>query len=115
MAHAPYELRKQCGIQGVTDITSDISFRYRCRVSSRTRSLRAVYQIRTSRSEAREIRMWEFHLAQAYFKIAVIAAGIAHRARVGAETGQGFATAGDAIGTYPGLGLRTLGKPGGAQ
>jgi aminoglycoside phosphotransferase (APT) family kinase protein len=55
-----------------------------------------------------ELRMWESHLALAYFKIAVIAAGIAHRARVGGATGPGFDTAGDAVGPYLELGLQTL-------
>ena len=54
------------------------------------------------------LRDWDFHLALAYFKIAVIAAGIAHRARVGAATGPGFDTAGDAVGRYLDLGLDTL-------
>jgi aminoglycoside phosphotransferase (APT) family kinase protein len=54
------------------------------------------------------LRDWDFHLALAYFKIVVIAAGIAHRARVGAATGPGFDTAGDAVGRYLDLGLDTL-------
>jgi aminoglycoside phosphotransferase (APT) family kinase protein len=60
------------------------------------------------------LRHWDFHLALAYFKIAVIAAGIAHRARAGAATGQGFDTAGDAVGTYLDLGLDTLAMAGDA-
>ena len=60
------------------------------------------------------LRDWDFHLALAYFKIAVIAAGIAHRARAGAATGQGFDTAGDAVGTYLDLGLDTLAMAGDA-
>lgn len=59
-----------------------------------------------------QLRDWEFHLALAYFKIAVIAAGIAHRAQVGAATGPGFDTAGSAVRTYLDLGLRTLGSVG---
>lgn len=54
------------------------------------------------------LRDWDFHLALAYFKIAVIAAGIAHRARVGAATGRGFDSAGDAVSMYLNLGLQTL-------
>jgi aminoglycoside phosphotransferase (APT) family kinase protein len=61
------------------------------------------------------LRDWEFHLALAYFKIAVIAAGIAHRARVGAATGPGFDTAGEAVGTYIDLGLQTLDTLGSAN
>ncbi|WP_406034209.1 phosphotransferase family protein [Nocardioides sp. NBC_00163] len=60
------------------------------------------------------LRAWEFHLALAYFKIAVIAAGIAHRARVGAATGPGFDSAGEAIGIYLDLGLHALDSGGGA-
>ena len=60
------------------------------------------------------LRDWDFHLALAYFKIAVIAAGIAHRARAGAATGQGFDTAGDAVGSYLELGLDTLAMAGDA-
>jgi hypothetical protein len=38
------------------------------------------------------------HLALAYFKIAVIAAGIDHRYRAGAGSGPGFDMAGTAVG-----------------
>jgi aminoglycoside phosphotransferase (APT) family kinase protein len=40
---------------------------------------------------------WEFHLALAYFKLAIIAAGIDHRLRAGATHGPGFDTAGQAV------------------
>ncbi|MDI6910865.1 MAG: phosphotransferase family protein [Nocardioides sp.] len=40
---------------------------------------------------------WDFHLALGYFKLAVIAAGIDHRYRVGATRGAGFDTAGQAV------------------
>lgn len=40
---------------------------------------------------------WEFHLALAYFKLAVIAQGIDHRFRAGATTGDGFDQAGRAV------------------
>jgi aminoglycoside phosphotransferase (APT) family kinase protein len=40
---------------------------------------------------------WEFHLALANLKIAVIAAGIDHRFREGAGSGPGFETAGEAV------------------
>jgi aminoglycoside phosphotransferase (APT) family kinase protein len=52
---------------------------------------------------------WEFHLALAYFKIAVIAAGIDHRRRSGSGAGPGFDTAGESVETYLELGLQTLG------
>jgi aminoglycoside phosphotransferase (APT) family kinase protein len=61
------------------------------------------------------LRDWEFHLALAHFKIAVIAAGIAHRARLGAATGPGFDTAGEAVGTYLDLGLQMLDNVGGVR
>lgn len=43
---------------------------------------------------------WHRHLAIAYFKIAVIAAGIAARTRAGAASGPGFDTAGQAVEPY---------------
>ena len=49
---------------------------------------------------------WEFHLALACFKVAVIAAGIEHRRRAGAGAGEGFDTAGEAVGPYLELALR---------
>jgi aminoglycoside phosphotransferase (APT) family kinase protein len=51
---------------------------------------------------------WSFHLALAYFKVAVIAAGIDHRYRQGAGVGAGFDSAGDSVGTYLDLGLDAL-------
>ncbi|MFD9005014.1 phosphotransferase family protein [Streptomyces sp. NPDC059582] len=52
---------------------------------------------------------WDFHLALAYFKIAVIAAGIDHRARAGAARGPGFDTAAESVATFLELGRTTLG------
>lgn len=52
---------------------------------------------------------WEFQLALAYFKIAVIAAGIDHRARSGATSGDGFHTAGQSVQNYLELARTTLG------
>jgi aminoglycoside phosphotransferase (APT) family kinase protein len=49
---------------------------------------------------------WGFHLALAYFKVAVIAAGIDHRWRAGAGAGAGFDTAGKAVEPYLELALR---------
>lgn len=40
---------------------------------------------------------WDFHLALAYFKVAVIAAGIDHRFRAGVGSGPGFDSSGDAV------------------
>lgn len=43
---------------------------------------------------------WDFHLALAHFKVAVIAAGIDHRRRSGSGSGPGFDTAGESVGPY---------------
>jgi aminoglycoside phosphotransferase (APT) family kinase protein len=51
---------------------------------------------------------WDFHLALACFKVAVIAAGIDHRRRAGAGEGPGFDTAGEAVGPYLERGLSGL-------
>lgn len=51
---------------------------------------------------------WDFHLALAYFKIAVIAAGIDHRFRAGGATGSGFDTAGQAVGPLLAAGVDLL-------
>lgn len=51
---------------------------------------------------------WDFHLALAYFKIGVIAAGIDHRRRAGAASGPGFDTGGEAVATYLDLGFARL-------
>ncbi|MBA2953826.1 phosphotransferase [Nocardioides sp. MAH-18] len=52
---------------------------------------------------------WDFHLALAYYKVAVIAAGIDHRARAGAASGAGFSTAGQTVEPYLCLALATVG------
>ncbi len=51
---------------------------------------------------------WEFHLALAYFKIGVIAAGIDHRFRAGASSGPGFDSAGESVAGYLELSLEQL-------
>jgi len=51
---------------------------------------------------------WEFHVALAYFKIGVIAAGIDHRSRAGAASGPGFDTAGQSVAGYLELSLDHL-------
>ncbi|MCZ4499715.1 MAG: putative aminoglycoside phosphotransferase [Marmoricola sp.] len=53
---------------------------------------------------------WEGHLALAYFKVAMIAAGIDHRRRAGAASGPGFDTAGDAVAPYLDLASALLGS-----
>jgi len=55
-----------------------------------------------------ELIGWEFHLALAYFKIGVIAAGIDHRRRAGATSGAGFDTAGASVETYLQLASDTI-------
>ncbi len=52
---------------------------------------------------------WEFHLALAYYKLAVIAQGIDHRFRAGATVGDGFDTAGDAVAELIDAGHAVLG------
>jgi aminoglycoside phosphotransferase (APT) family kinase protein len=44
-----------------------------------------------------KLEHWEFHMALAYYKLAVIAQGIDHRFRAGATIGDGFDTAGAAV------------------
>jgi len=51
---------------------------------------------------------WEAHLALAYFKIGVIAAGIDHRRREGSGSGPGFDTAGESVPIYLELARDTL-------
>lgn len=48
---------------------------------------------------------WDWHLALAYFKIAVIAAGIDHRYRSGATSGDGFDRARDSVAPFLELAL----------
>jgi aminoglycoside phosphotransferase (APT) family kinase protein len=47
-----------------------------------------------------DLENWQFHLALAYFKIGVIAAGIDHRRRAGSGHGTGFDTAGRSVPRY---------------
>lgn len=55
------------------------------------------------------IKDWDFHLSLAYFKVAVIAAGIDHRFRAGVGEGPGFNTAGEAVEPLLRAGLATMG------
>jgi len=54
------------------------------------------------------LNRWEFHLALAYFKIAVIAPGIDQRFRLGAGSGPGFDSAGEAVAPYLAAGFDAL-------
>lgn len=63
---------------------------------------------RYERAAGTPLEHWDFHLALAYYKLAVIAAGIAYRHRAGATTGAGYDTAGDAVGEFLSAGLAVL-------
>lgn len=52
---------------------------------------------RYERLSGRSLSEWDFYLALAYYKLAVIAEGIDYRYRLGGTTGAGFSTAGDAV------------------
>jgi aminoglycoside phosphotransferase (APT) family kinase protein len=54
---------------------------------------------------------WNAHLTLAYFKIAVIAAGIDYRYRLGAASGPGFDTAGQSVEDFLELGRAVLRRP----
>ena len=56
-------------------------------------SLAGVYE----RASGRSLRHWDAHVALAYFKLAVIAAGIDHRHRVGGGHDTGFDKAAEAV------------------
>lgn len=55
-----------------------------------------------------QLAHWSFHLALGYFKLAVIAAGIDHRYRLGAASGPGFDTAAEAVPVLLQAGLDAL-------
>jgi aminoglycoside phosphotransferase (APT) family kinase protein len=55
--------------------------------------LAAAYEIAVGRN----LEHWEFHYALAFYKVAVIAAGIDHRRRAGSGSGVGFDTAGESV------------------
>lgn len=63
---------------------------------------------RYSVASGRELGNWDFYLALANFKLAVIAEGINHRYRVGATVGDGFDKAGAAVPEFITAGLRAL-------
>ena len=70
--------------------------------------LRSMYEERSGRA----LTGWDFHLALAFYKLAVIAEGIAYRHRLGATTGEGY---GGVAATVPVLleaGLEVLGRYG---
>lgn len=54
---------------------------------------------------------WEFHMALAYYKIAVVSAGIDHRMRAAGDRGEAHDSARDAVQSYLELAHRALGRP----
>jgi aminoglycoside phosphotransferase (APT) family kinase protein len=56
----------------------------------------------------RDLGDWGFYLAMANLKVAVIAAGIDHRFRMGAARGQGFDSSGAAVPEFIAAGLASL-------
>ncbi|MFC5997582.1 phosphotransferase family protein [Quadrisphaera sp. GCM10027208] len=54
---------------------------------------------------------WDFHMALAYYKIAVVSAGIDHRVRAAGELGQAQYSPRDAVQSYLELAHRTLTRP----
>jgi aminoglycoside phosphotransferase (APT) family kinase protein len=56
------------------------------------------------------LESWDFHLALAYFKIAVIAAGIDHRYRSGSGSGPGFDSAGGSVVPFLEAGLQAIAR-----
>lgn len=63
---------------------------------------------RYATSSGRDLAHWGFYLGLAHFKLAVIALGIAHRARLGSDSGPGAAAAADAVPELLSAGLRVL-------
>jgi aminoglycoside phosphotransferase (APT) family kinase protein len=63
---------------------------------------------RYATTSGRTLQRWDFHLALGYFKVAIIAAGIAYRRR----SNDGVVdVAGDAVDPLITTGLRHLGQP----
>jgi aminoglycoside phosphotransferase (APT) family kinase protein len=60
------------------------------------------------RASGRPLRQWDAHIALAYFKLAVIAAGIDYRYRAGAAYGPGFEKAATAVPDLLQAGLERL-------
>ena len=75
--------------------------------SSRLPSADEIAQ-RYTLASGRELVHWNFYLALANFKLAVIAEGINHRYRVGATVGDGFDKAGESVPEFIAAGLRAL-------
>jgi aminoglycoside phosphotransferase (APT) family kinase protein len=56
----------------------------------------------------RDIAHWNFYLALANFKLAIIGEGITHRALIGSDVGAGAELAADATGEFIAMGLRAI-------
>ncbi|WP_205471366.1 phosphotransferase family protein [Nocardioides sp. SYSU D00038] len=67
-------------------------------------SLAGLYEAESGHS----LEHWNFYLSLAYYKLAVIAAGIHHRHQAGATVGPGFDTAGEAVAAFLEVGLDHL-------
>lgn len=64
-----------------------------------------------ARASGRDLSDWNFYLALAYFKLAVIAEGISHRARaVSGEEQDGANSAAEAVRALAAAGLDVLGR-----
>jgi aminoglycoside phosphotransferase (APT) family kinase protein len=61
-----------------------------------------------ARESGRDIAHWNFYLALANFKLAIIGEGITHRALMGSSAGTGAALAADATGELAAAGLRAV-------
>ena len=65
---------------------------------------------RYSLAAGRPLDHWEFYMALAYFKLAIIAAGIAFRGRMGGGVADDTDAVGGAVGPLIGAGLKTLSR-----
>lgn len=63
---------------------------------------------RYSLASGRDLAHWNFYMALAYLKLAVIAEGIHHRFLVGATVGDGFDRAGESVPEFIAAGLHAL-------
>ncbi|MGK2239143.1 MAG: aminoglycoside phosphotransferase (APT) family kinase protein [Rhodococcus sp. (in: high G+C Gram-positive bacteria)] len=63
---------------------------------------------RYARESDRELAHWDFYIALANFKLAVISEGITHRARLGSDAGSGAELAAEATQEFIAAGLRAI-------
>ncbi len=62
----------------------------------------------TRRESGQSLDNWDFYMALGYFKVAIIAAGIAYRARVGGGVAEDTDEVDRAVGPLIAAGLETL-------